>query len=40
VTTNDWFKKLKNILTDYAEDEIYNLDETGLFLELKKVVRM
>lgn len=36
VTTNDWFKKLKNILTDYAEDEIYNLDETGLFFRAQK----
>jgi hypothetical protein len=35
-TTNDWFKKIRTILKDYAIDDIYNLDETGLFYKSQK----
>jgi hypothetical protein len=35
--TNDWFNKIKTILKDYANEDIYNLDEIVLFIELKKV---
>ena len=35
-TTIDWFNKLANIIKDYASEDIYNLDETGLFIKLKK----
>ena len=34
--TNDWFNKIKTILKDYASEDIYNLDETGLFYRAQK----
>ena len=34
--TNDWFHKIKTILNDNANEDIYNLDETGLFYRAQK----
>lgn len=30
---NDWFQQLPNILKDYEADDIFNVDETGLFFK-------
>ena len=30
-TCEDWKKRLQNLLKDYKDEDIYNLDETALF---------
>ncbi|KAJ6636929.1 Tigger transposable element-derived protein 4 [Pseudolycoriella hygida] len=30
---NDWYKQLPNILKDFEPDDIFNMDETGLFFK-------
>lgn len=31
---NEWYQQLPNILTNYEPEDIFNLDETGLFLSV------
>ncbi|XP_023317561.1 tigger transposable element-derived protein 6-like [Trichogramma pretiosum] len=31
IVVNDWFSRVKHICNGYAEKDVYNLDETGLF---------
>ena len=36
LTTTSWFDKLSNMIKNYDDKDIYNLDETGLFYKAEK----
>jgi hypothetical protein len=35
-TIQEWFSKVSNMIEDYEDKDVYNLDETGLFYKAER----